>query len=148
MFVSTTNQHEHNAGSMLVHRRRRRRLPTPIQYWVVLHSDVSVSTEHTLQPVQCWLNVGPASPALASINSIAGMASCWLGAHDYNVSCRAMHDTPTQCRLNVDPPPVTALYRWCNPDQHCITAHIHQDEDIICVKAAHLPTQGSLFPRS
>ena len=99
--------------------------PTVIQYWAVFDAGVSVSTEHTLTPTQCRLNVGPASPALVSIHSIPGYASRWLGARDYNALCT--HDTPTECRLNVGPPSVTLVY---NPEPHCITTHVHQEEDM------------------
>ena len=36
-----------------------------------------VSTEYKLTPIQCLLNVGPASPVLASINSALISISCW-----------------------------------------------------------------------
>ena len=66
-------RHQPNACSMLVHRLRRR--PSPIQYRGVLNADVNVPTEYTLQPTQWRLNVGPASPALASFDSIPDRAS-------------------------------------------------------------------------
>ena len=44
---------------MLVYRRQRGATPISLQYWVVLHAGVNVSTGATLQPTQCRLNVGP-----------------------------------------------------------------------------------------
>ena len=44
-----------------------------------------------------------------TIDSIPGRASFWLGAGDYNAPCRPIHDTPTQCWLNVGPPSVTPV---------------------------------------
>ena len=51
-----------NAGLTLVHRRRL--WPSTIQHWVVLSVGGGVSTEYKLTPIQCLLNVGPASPVL------------------------------------------------------------------------------------
>ena len=77
---------------------------------------VSVSTEHTLTPIQRRLIVGPALPTRASIHSTAGCVSCWLG-----VQC-AMY-TPAECWP-------TVCNAGTSTKQHCITMHVHQEEDI------------------
>ena len=80
---------------MLVHHRR----PTPIQYWEVFYACVSVSTEHSLTPTQRRINVGPASPTLASIHPFnTGQCTLHIGAHDCNaVYIRFTDPMPVQC---------------------------------------------------
>ena len=80
---------------MLVHHRR----PTPIQYWEVFYACVSVSTEHSLTPTQRRINVGPASPTLASIHPFnTGQCTLHIGAHDCNaVYIRYTNPMPVQC---------------------------------------------------
>ena len=55
-------------------------------------------TEYSVRSMQCRLNVGPPSSALAKIYSALGNASCWLRARDHN---RGLHCVHTIHRYNV-----------------------------------------------
>ena len=59
--------HQPDAGSTLVHRRRL--WSATIQHWTVLTVGGGVFTGYKLTPIQCLLNVGLASPVLASVYS-------------------------------------------------------------------------------
>ena len=107
--------HQPNAGSMLVHCRRL--WPSTSQHWTVLFVGGGVSTESKLTPIQCLLNVGPASLVLGSIHTALVSISCWWYQHDalnqnwVNVGLPsvtlspiqrgAKHDTVTQYWANV-----------------------------------------------
>ena len=97
MSVSTTCQHD--------------TYPMPVQCWSTFANTYSIlgsvlcwcqcvhsiHADTHLATVKCWATV----PALASIYSTPGSASCWLSSSDYNAPCK--HNTPTQCPLNVGP---------------------------------------------
>ena len=87
--ANTTRQR--NAGS--TPDQRRRLWQSTFQHWTVLSG---VSTEYKLTPIQCLLNVGPASPVLGSIHSALVSTSCW----------RYQHDALNQSWVNVGPPSV------------------------------------------
>ena len=59
-----------------------------------------VSTEYQLTPIQCMLNVEPASPVLGSIHSAVVSTSC----------LRYQHDSWNQSWVNVGPPSVTLAH--------------------------------------
>ena len=57
-----------------------------------------LSTEYSVRSIQCRLNVGSVSSALAKIYSTLGNASCWLRARGYD---RGLHCVHTIHRYNV-----------------------------------------------
>ena len=59
-----------------------------------------VSTEYNLTPIQCLLNVGPASPVLGRIHSAVVSTSCW----------RYQHDALKQIWVNAGPPSMTLAH--------------------------------------
>ena len=67
--------HQPIADSTLFNHRRF--WPSTIQLWTVLSVAGGVSTEYNLIPIQCLLNVRPASPVLAIIHSDLVSNSCW-----------------------------------------------------------------------
>ena len=81
-----------SAGPMLAHRLRRwpRIKPAVVQSLVFagLRSIVWLTAggDYKPTPTQCMLNVGPASPVLASIHSVLVSTSCcryWCNTPDY-----------------------------------------------------------------
>ena len=82
------------ADSTLVHRCRL--WPSTIQHCTVLSVGGGLSTEYKLTQVQCLLNVGPASPVLASIYSALVSTSCWW---------KCVYILPESTPPSQDPPP-------------------------------------------
>ena len=64
-------------------------------------------------PTQCLLNVGPASPVLASIHSALLSTSCW----------RYRHDALNQSWVDVGPPSVTLAHIQCGAKQKTVTQY-------------------------
>ena len=55
------SKHYTQPNAVLTLGHRRRLWPSTIQHWTVLSDGGGVSTEYKLTPIQCLLNVGPAS---------------------------------------------------------------------------------------
>ena len=99
-------------------------------FWTVLFVGGGVSTEYKLTPIQCMLNVGPASQVLGSIHSALVSTSLMLWTKAGLMLARrlwrwptfsAKHDTVARYRANVG----SALYptlaqHWINVS--CSTA--------------------------
>ena len=78
----------------------------------------SAGGEYKPTPTQCLLNVGQASPVLASIHSTLGLlckpTSCWLYYR---------HDGLNQSWVNVGPPSVTLAHIQCSAKYDTVTQY-------------------------
>ena len=81
--------------------------------WAAIYIVFTAGDEYKPTPTQCLLNVGQASPVLASIYSALGSTSCW----------RYWCDALSQSWGNVGPPSVTLDHIQRGAKHHTVTRY-------------------------